>query len=194
MLLCQEFALEGGNPITDVGMTNNGYLRFNETQTFVDDCKIWKNCTVAAKTWAQFVTDFTKSYNEYAECQVSMRAAGIANHAEQLQNTKEEFELVSTVLQEHEKITADLMTKYKEQGLLVNRLSQQVKQQATSIPYQAYIPPSMRDHQSRTHLSGMPHNYQQPAYRQSFAPSQRNRQQPARNQGRSNQRTSRLKT
>ena len=113
MLLCQEYALEGGDPITDVGMTNNGYLRFNETQAFVDDCKIWKNRTAATKTWAQFVIDFTKSYNEYSESQASMRATGIANNAEQLQNNKEEFELVSAVLQEHEKVTVDLLTANK---------------------------------------------------------------------------------
>ena len=98
MLLCQEYALEGGDPITDVGIINNGYLRFNESQAFVEYCKLWKNRAAATKTWAQFVIDFTKSYNEYSESQASMRAAGIANNAEQLQNNKEEFELVATLL------------------------------------------------------------------------------------------------
>ena len=49
-----------------------------------------------------------------------MRAAGIANHAEELQDCKEEFELVSTVLQEHEKRNAELMAKFAEQGLIVD--------------------------------------------------------------------------
>ena len=88
MLLCKEFALEGGDPISDMGMTNNGYLRFNENQAFVDDCKLWKNRTAATKTWAQFVIDFTKPYNEYSESQAKLRAAGITNHAEQRQNNK----------------------------------------------------------------------------------------------------------
>ena len=72
VLLCQEYALDGGDPITDVGMVNNGYLRFNETQALVEDCKLWKSRTAATKAWAQFVIDFIKSYNKYSESQASM--------------------------------------------------------------------------------------------------------------------------
>ena len=99
------------------------------------------------------------------------------------------------MLQEHEKSIANQMAKYEEQMLLLASVSQELKQQqqANSISYQAYIPPSMQDHQSRTRLIASESNYRQPANRQSFTQSQRNRQQPTRRQGqgRSNQRTSR---
>ena len=76
---CKEYALEGGDPISDVGMVNNGYNRFNDTHAFVDDCKRWKDRTANTKTWAEFIIFFTKAYNEYADSPESMRAAGIAN-------------------------------------------------------------------------------------------------------------------
>jgi len=82
MLHCQEYAIEGGDLISDMGMTNNGYLWFNKNQAFVNDCKLWKHRTAATKTWAHFVIYFTKSYNKYSESPALMRAAGIANNAE----------------------------------------------------------------------------------------------------------------
>jgi len=67
VLECQEYALEGGDPISNVGMVNNGFVRFFDTHAFVDDCKKWKDRTDATKTWAEFVIFFTKAYNEYAD-------------------------------------------------------------------------------------------------------------------------------
>ena len=58
---CQEYALEGGDPISDVGMVNNGYVRFFGTHAFVDDCKKWKHRTAATMTWSHFVVFFTKA-------------------------------------------------------------------------------------------------------------------------------------
>ena len=109
---CQEYALEGGDPISDVGMVNNGYNRFHGTHAFVDNCKKWKDRTNATKTWAEFVIFFTKSYNEYADSPESLRTTGIANNAEQLHNNQEELKLVATVLQEHEQSIANQHARY----------------------------------------------------------------------------------
>ena len=135
---------------------------------FVDDCKRWKDRTVTTKTWAEFIIFFTKAYNEYADSPESMRAAGIANNAEQLQNNQEELKLVATVLQDHEESIANQNARYEEQGLLLATVREELKQQqqANNVSYQragvsyqraggapAYRPPSMRNQTQRTRFT-----------------------------------------
>ena len=116
-----------------------------------------------------------------------MRAAGIANNAEQLQNNREELELAASVLQEHEQSIADQLARYEEQGLLLASVSKELKQQqANYVSYQrvsfapSYRPPTMRNQHNRTTADSS--NYQQP-YRTGLIAGKSDYQVPASTDG-----------
>jgi hypothetical protein len=59
------FAVAGGQPYGAAMIVNVAYTLVFNTGLFPDTCRAWQSRAIAAKTWAQFKTDFATAHREF---------------------------------------------------------------------------------------------------------------------------------
>jgi hypothetical protein len=81
MQVCQNYANEANEPITDGRLTRIAVGLIKATHLFTTPTDKWDKKTTADKTWEAFKTHFQKAYTKYIKSQETLNAAGIANNA-----------------------------------------------------------------------------------------------------------------
>jgi hypothetical protein len=81
MQVCQNYANEANEPITDGRLTRIAVGLIKATHLFPTPTDKWDGKTVAEKTWEAFKTHFQKAYTKYIKSQETLNAAGIAKNA-----------------------------------------------------------------------------------------------------------------
>jgi hypothetical protein len=80
MQICQNYAAEADEPVTDGRLTRIAVSLIKVTHLFTTPINKWDEKPTADKTWATFKTHFQKAYKKYIKSQETLHAAEIANN------------------------------------------------------------------------------------------------------------------